>query len=420
MPQVIAAEDVPGLLRSGMTVAVQGTTGEPVTLLKALQAAPEASAGVRYVGCLIPGVNRIDPAGFHPEARLSAFFVGPELAESFAAGRVDFLPLSYSGIDAYLDGLSFDLGLIQLSPPDAGGRCGFGASVAFAETIAARSQVLVAEINRQNPALPGSPHLPYARLDYVVQSDRPLVEYATGDTSATMARIAENVAALVEDGACLQIGLGRVPSAVLARLHDRRDLGVHSGIITDEAIELCAAGAVTGARKAYEPGRIVTGAAFGTRRLYDWVAGRDDVLMRPTRITHDLRLIAGLDGFTAINSAVSVDLFGQVNAEMVGGRQVSGCGGLPDFARGARLSRGGKAVIALPATASGGKGSRIVPRLGTDAVVTCGRGHVDYVVTEHGVAHLSDKPISARAEALIGIADPAFRDELAEAWARIR
>jgi 4-hydroxybutyrate CoA-transferase len=419
MPQKIRAERLPDLLRPGMTVFVQGASGEPSPLLRALAATPEASDGVRYVGCLVPGVNAIDPAAFHQNARLTSFFVFGEIARSHAAGKVRFLPLHYSGIWDYLARLDFDLALIQVSPPDRAGCCSLGVSVHFVPAVLDRAKVIVAEVNAAMPRPGRSFEIPYDRLDYAVETERPLVALASGDLPPEIARIGAHVASLIEDGDTIQIGIGKVPAAVLASLGDRRDLGLHGGLVSDGVAELHAAGVLTGARKSYEPGTIVCTSALGSERVYGWAGRCPDLRLAPVSHTHDVRVIARIDRFVAINSVLTVDLSGQANAEMLNGRQVSGTGGLLDFVRGARLSKGGRSILALPSTV-GGRTSRIVPRLGEGDVVSCPRADADIVITEHGIARLRDKSLDERAEALIAIADPAFRDDLAARWEELR
>jgi len=421
MPRTITRERLPELFRPGMTVFVQGASGQPTALLDALAAAPEASDGVHYVGCFIPGVNRIDPASFHPRARLTSFFVFGDIARSYAAGKVRFLPLHYTGIYAYLAALDpVDLALIQVSPPDRSGQCSLGPSVHFVPAVLDRARVVVAEVNPTLPRPARSFEIPYQRLDYVVETGRPLITLATGDLAPEIHRIGEHVARLIEDGDTFQIGIGKVPAAVLAALHDRRDLGLHGGLVSDEVADLHEAGVLTGARKSRDRGIMVATAALGSARVYDWAARCPDLRFAPVSQTHDVRVIAGIDRFVAINSVLAVDLFGQANAEMLQDRQVSGPGGLVDFVRGARLSKGGRSILALPSTAGGGKASRIVPRLGEADVVSCPRADADIVVTEHGIAHLRDKSIEERAAALIAIAAPAFREPLSSAHRETR
>lgn len=406
---VLAPERVPDLLRPGMTVFVEGASGEPSVLLDALAAAPEASAGVHYVGCLLPGVNRTDPASFHPDARLTSFFVFGDIAPSYQAGKVNFLPLHYSSIFAYLASLPIDLALIQVTRPDANGLCSLGPCVHFVPAILDHARTVVAEVNAAMPRPAHSVTVPYDRLDAVVETARPLVPLASDPPSQQTRRIAAHVAGLIEDGDTLQVGIGKLPAAILAALHDRRDLRLHGGMVTDEVVDLHAAGAL---------GQMVCCTALGSR-VYDWTASRDDLRFAPVSHTHDARVLGRIERFTAINSVLAVDLLGQANAEVLRGRQVSGTGGLLDFVRGARLAPGGRSILALPSTAGGGI-SRIVPRLDEDHIVSLPRADADIVVTEHGMAHLRDLSVDQRANALIAIADPAARDALANAWDALR
>ena len=283
-----------------------------------------------------------------------------------------------------------------------------------------RARLVVAEVNAAMPRPARSYGIPYQRLDYVVATERPLLALAGGEPTDDIRRIGAQVAGLVADGDTIQVGIGKVPAAVLTALRDHRDLGLHSGMVADQVADLHAAGVMTGARKSHDRGLMVGTAAIGTAKVYDWARTCPELEFAPVSYTHDVRVMAQIDNFVAINSVLSVDLSGQANAEMLGGRQVSGTGGLLDFVRGARLSRGGRSILALPATAAGGKTSRIVPRLGDRDIVSCPRADADIVVTEHGSAHLRDKSIDERAAALIAIADPAFRDQLASDWQTLR
>jgi 4-hydroxybutyrate CoA-transferase len=410
MPRTIPPERLPDVLRPGMTVFVQGASGEPTPLLQALAAIPAASAGVHYVGCLIPGLNVIDPASFHPDARLTSFFVAGAIARSHAAGRVRFLPLHYSGIWQYLSTHAVDLALIQVTPPDARGQCSLGVSVHFVPAVLERAKIVVAEINAAMPRPCSSYEVPYERLDYAIKTERPVLCLPGGRPTEDVRRIGAHVAGLIEDGDTIQFGIGRVPAAVMNALHDRRDLGLHSGLVADGVADLHGAGVV---------GRMVCTAAIGTAKVYAWARDCPDLTFAPVSHTHDLAVMAAIPNLVAINSVLSVDLTGQANAEMLDGRQVSGTGGLLDFVRGARLSRGGRSILALPATAAGGNISRIVVKLGERDIVSCPRADADIVVTEHGIADLRAKPLDERARALIATADPAFRDELAQRWAAL-
>ena len=273
-----------------------------------------------------------------------------------------------------------------------------------------RAKLVVAEINTSMPRPLCSYEVPYERLDYVVETARPLLSLPGANLSEDVRRIGANVASLIEDGDVIQIGIGKVPAAVLGALEGRRGLGLHSGLIADQVADLYAAGVMRG--------RMVCTAAIGSRKVYDFAASCPDLTFAPVSHTHDPAVMAATRNLVAINSVLSVDLMGQANAEMLDGRQVSGTGGLLDFVRGARLSRGGRSILALPATAAGGKLSRIVARLGEHDIVSCPRADADIVVTEHGVARLRDRSLEERAEALIAIAAPGFREKLAKGWGR--
>ena len=416
MTEWIAAEALPGLLKPGMTVYVVGSVNEPVALIEALAAAPAASAGVRYIAQLVPGVNHTDHSTFHPEARLTTFFATPELGQSLAAGRIDFVAMQYRAIYDYLGEAAIDLALIQLAPPDANGNCSQGLSVDFLPALLGNAKIVVAEINRAMPAPPGAPTVPLAEVDYAVEADRPLPTLAAAPPSEAMAAIGRQVAGLIGDGDCIETGIGAIPSAVLAALDQKNDLGMHSGMIADGVMALAEAGVLTGAAKTIDRGKIVTGLTLGSPALYAWAGQAPDLLYRSVGYVHDVAVIARIDNFVAINSALEVDLLGQVNADMLAGRQVSGTGGSVDFMRGAARAKGGRSIVALTATAARGTLSRIVPALAAGTAATALRTDVDYVVTEFGAARLRHLPVEARAQALIEIAAPGFRDELRAGW----
>ena len=421
MPKEIAAADLPRLLKPGMTVFLQGSSGEPTPLLEAVRAEAGASDGVHYVGCLIPGINRQDPASWHPNARATGFFVGADQRASFAQRRFSFLPLHYSGIYAYLASLPpVDLALLQVSPPDAAGNCSLGVSLDFQPAVLDKARAVVAEVNAQMPAPPSAPTIPWDRLSHVVRTDRPLMHFESGGLSDTIRTLGERVATLVEDGDVIQIGIGKAPAAILNQLHGKRDLGLQGGMITDEVLALVESGALTNARKSIDRGKLVCGSAIGTEKVYRWPGLLTEVLYKPVSYTHEVRVVSQLDNFVSINSVLEVDLTGQANAEMLAGRQVSGTGGLVDFVRSARMAKNGRSILALTATAAGGKASRIVPQLEGGSVASALRADVDYVVTEFGAARLKDKSVDERAEALIGVAAPEFRAGLAEDWERLR
>lgn len=414
MPKPLRPQDLPALLRPGKTVYAPGVAGESDVLVEALRAAPHCCAGVRFVGVWLPGINRCDYATLHPEARATAFFVGPEQRESFAAGRIDYLPISYFAIWQVLSAqVPVDVALLHVSAPDGDGRVSLGIANDFTPAVLPKARVKVAHINETMPRTAGATTIALDEIDYVVEEARPLAGADAG-IDRTFATIGDRLAALVKDGDTIEVGIGRVQSC-LAALQGMRGLSVHAGAVTDALLVLERSGALAG-----EAATVTTGVAWGSPDLYDFLAADPRVRFAPVGYTHDVRTMAGIERFVAINTVIEVDLFGQANAEMVGGRQISSAGGLTDFMRGARLSPGGFSVIALAAAAKGGTVSRIVAELPAGTAVSAARGDVDYVVTEHGIADLRHASVDARAEALIAVAAPQFRQDLLDAWRRRR
>ena len=423
MPRFLSADDVPGLLAPGMTVYVAGGANEPATVLDAIRRRPDAAAGVTWIQSIVPGLNRFDFCSLHDEARAIAFFITPETRASHQAGRVDFIPCQLRAVaDLLGEGLDIDLAIMSVSAPADGASetaTGFGAGLNcdYVDVVFERARRVVAEVNSALPDPPDGPRIDAGRIDLAVPVSRPPDPFPLPAVDDTSRAIARNVATLVRDGDTIQTGIGAIPYAVLGALGEKNDLGLHSGILDDGVMELVERGVVNGARKSIDRGRHVTAYAMGTPALYAWLGERADVRFRPVNYTHGAGTLARIDRFVSINSALEIDLAGQVNAEMIRGTQVTGTGGSVDFMRGAAGSRGGRSIVALGATAAGGRVSRIVPRLGEGNAATALRTDVDYVVTEHGVADLRFRPERARAAALAEIAAPGFRDEL---WAASR
>ncbi|NJO36262.1 MAG: hypothetical protein HC871_00035 [Rhizobiales bacterium] len=337
----------------------------------------------------------------------------PEAAHSYRARKVRFMPLSYSRMYRYLEALHVDIALVQVTPAERHGCFSLGTSVHFVPAILEKAGIVIAEINDTLPGLRRSWDIHEDRLDYVLPTSHPLPVLDPGPPSETLRRIGAHVASLVRDGDCIQIGIGKVPGAVLEALHAHRGLACHGGLISDGMINLFECGALDPAKP------MICTSVLGTQTIYDWVRGRSDVHVLPVSYTHDVVVMARLERFVAINSVLAVDLHGQANAETVDGRQAGGSGGLPDFVRGAQLSRGGRSILALPSTALRGTISRIVPALADD-IASCPRSDADYVVTEHGIAELRHKSLDDRAEALIAIADPSFQASLVDEWKRLQ
>ena len=419
MPEILVPDDVPALLEPGMTVFVAGGANEPATVLDALRRRPDASAGVTWIQSIVPALNRFDFCSLHDEARAIAFFITPETRASHRAGRIDFVPCQLRAVaDLLGEGLDLDLAILSVSAPRDGAPAkdaadfGAGLNCDFVDVVVDRARRVIAEVNSALPDPPDGPRIAAREIDCAVPVSRPPDPFPLPEPDETARAIARNVAGLVRDGDTIQTGIGSIPYAVLGALGEKNDLGLHSGILDDGVMELVERGVITGARKTIDCGRHVTAYAMGTPTLYGWLGERADVRFRPVNYTHGAGTLARIDRFVSINSALEIDLGGQVNAEMIRGRQVTGTGGSVDFMRGAAGSRGGRSIVALGATAARGKVSRIVPRLAEGNVPTALRTDVDYVVTEYGVADLRFRAERARAAALVEVAAPGFRDEL--------
>ena len=411
LSKLLKPDRLASLLNPGTRVFVQGSSSEPATLIEALMATPDAAAGVEFISCQIPGLNGIDFASLHPNASFTGLFLTPEIVASNDAGRVRLMPLSYSQMYRYLEANPVDIALIQVTPTKKRGTFSLGLSAHFAPAVLKTARIVIAEINDELPLVGQSVTVDERRLDYVLPTAHRLPVTDPGPPSEAVQKIGGHIAELVRDGDVIQVGIGKVPGAVLDALHAHRGLACHGGLINDSVIGLEAAGALDPVRP------LVCTSVIGTKSIYEWVRERKDVRVHPVGYTHDVRVMAGLERFVAINSVLAVDLSGQANAETVNGRQAGGCGGLPDFVRGAQLSEGGRSILALPSTSRGGQISRIVFGLERD-IASCPRCDADYVVTENGIANLRHKSIDERAEALIAVADPAFRDSLMESWKR--
>jgi acyl-CoA hydrolase len=415
--RAVSAPDVAARVRSGMTVFLHGAAATPTPLLEALTARTDLE-GVRVVHLHTEGPAPHADSGRGAAFRAVSLFTAAPLRDAVAEGRADFMPIFLSDVPRlFASGqLPLDVAILQLSPPDPHGLCTLGVSCDAARAAADSAAVVLAEINERMPRTHGHTVVPLSRVAAFIHTDRPLPEHAPAPETPEVARIGELAAGLVEDGACLQVGIGAIPGAVLARLRDRRDLGVHTEMFSDGVAALFAAGAVTNRLKAVHPGRMVTTFVNGSQKVFDFVHDNPVVELHPCDRTNDTSLIRKNDKAVAINSAIQIDLTGQVCADSMGHRIYSGIGGQMDFIRGAALSRGGRAIIALPSTARGGAVSRIVPELAPGAGVVTTRGHVHWVVTEYGAVNLHGKTLRERAALLMGVAHPDFRAELRQ-WA---
>ncbi|MBL8611246.1 MAG: acetyl-CoA hydrolase/transferase family protein [Myxococcales bacterium] len=415
------AEDVVARLKNGDRVFVHGAAATPLPLLEALARRKDLE-GVTLYHLHLEG-----PCEFAKPEHAGRFFsvslfTGAALRKPIAEGRADFVPVFLSDIPSLFTSgkIRLSAALVQLSPPNRHGQCTLGTSVDTAMAAVQSAPMVLAEINDRMPGTHGNTVVPIERVDAFVRTSRALAAHEPAERTDVEERIGALVAALVDHESILQLGIGAIPDAVLARLGDKRDLGVHTEMFSDGLIDLIEAGVVTNKTKKVHPGRTVTSFVSGSQRLFDFVDDNLSIEFHTCDRTNDTALIAKNDKVIAINSALQVDLTGQVCADSLGHKIFSGIGGQMDFIRGAARSRGGKPILALPSTAAGGKVSRITAELTPGAGVVTTRGHVHWVVTEHGAVNLHGLTLRERGEALISIAHPDFRAELRRDLARLR
>jgi 4-hydroxybutyrate CoA-transferase len=419
MKIVSPAEAVSGIA-SGQQVYLHCAAATPSVLLDALVArAPELhDVSVVHLHCEGPGPHLAPEMA--PHFRHRALFIGPNARKAVNEGRADYVPVFLSDVPRLFQTgqLPLDAVLVNATPPDEHGFCSLGTSVEAIHAAIDAARTVIVQFNRSMPRTLGDSFVHVSQIDLAIECDVPPYEHVVGPIGDIERRIGEHVADLVQDGATIQLGIGAIPAAVALCLRDKVDLGVHTEMFTDAIVDLVEAGVVTGARKERNRGKIVTAFMMGTPRLYAFVHDNPMIEMRPIDFTNDTQVIRTFSRMTAINSAIEVDLTGQVVADSIGHRMYSGVGGQMDFIRGAALAEEGRAVIALPSKTSDGRISRIVPEIAPGAGVVTTRAHARTIVTEHGVAELFGRSIRERTKALIAIADPAFRDELTAAARR--
>ena len=412
-PKYVSASEAIRATEPGCTVFLGESCGEPQTLVEALVADRERLRGTRILDSRRINGSQLLP--FCDYFKVISFQFAADTSKAAEKGLVDHLPLKLSEIHRlFLPGgpVPVDVALVQVSPPDAEGNCSFGVCVGYTLEAALSAKMIIAEVNQHMPRTYGGNALPIERFDYVVRSSRPLLEYPIPRVESLHMEVAKNVARLIGDGATLCLGLGSVPEAILKCLKGKHHLGLHSGLITDGILDPIKEGIITNKKKNRDRGKTVSAQAMGSKELFQFLRENPAVEMRPYSYTHDIHVLAKTNNFTLINSAIEIDLTGQLNVESIGTVQFGAVGGQADYIRGTALSRGGKSITALTATTQNGKTSRIVPQFSEGTIVSIPRYDVQYAVTEYGIAELWGKTLAERRKALIAIAHPKFRDAL--------
>jgi acetyl-CoA hydrolase len=404
-------------IQSGNRVYLAGGAGVPVELSQGLTRRAKDVRGVEITHILtFADAPYVEPQ-YQDALRVNALFIGSNVRSAVQDGRADFTPVFLSEIPRLFrtGALPIDVVLMSVTPPDEHGFCSFGVEVGTTKPAAESAKVIIAEVNRQMPRTLGDSFIHVSRLHHIVEVDYPLPEAPQGGSSEQHMLVGQHIAEMIPDGATLQMGIGSIPDAVLKNLSNHKDLGVHTELFSDGVIDMVEAGVITCSKKSFHPGKIIAGFLFGSKRLYQFVHNNPIIELHPTDYVNDPFNIAQNDDMVAINSAIQVDLTGQVCADSIGPRIFSGVGGQVDFIRGAARSKNGLPIIAFLSTAKNDTISRIVPMLNEGAGVVTTRNDVHFVVSEYGVASLYGKTIRQRAKELINIAHPKFREELSAA-----
>lgn len=412
--QIVPAEEAVKCIRPGQRVFIGTGCAVPLRLVHALTARAKELPDVEIVHLLTFGSAPYAHRELAEYFRVNTFFIAENVRELIQEGLGEYTPIHLSDIPKLFSSgkLPLDVALIQVTPPDERGMCSLGVSVDIVKSAAENASVVVAQVNPNMPRTLGDSFLHVYDIDMLVPVEDPLIEVEPVEIDDTIRQIAENVAGLIDDGSTLEVGIGRIPQALLQFLKDKKDLGIHTEMITDGIIDLVEAGVVTGRKKTRDRGKIVASFCLGSKRLYEYIHNNPLFEFHPTEYVNDPTVISQQYKMVSINTALEIDLTGQVCADSLGSLFFSGVGGQDDFNRGASRAPGGKAIIALPSTAKGGTVSRIVTRITPGGGIVTTRASVHYVVTEYGVAYLHGKTIEERAIALISIAHPKFRPQL--------
>lgn len=418
--RILTAEDAVKKIQSGQRVFLTGNCSTPQTVLAALVRHAPNLRDVEICQALTVGPADYVSPEMAGHLRVNTMFISANIRKAVQDGRADFTPVLLSEFPLLFKNghLPVDIALVHLSPPDEHGFCSFGIENGLTKSAAESAKIIIAEINEQMPRTLGDSFIHVSRVNHIVPVDYPLAEMAMGseEVDEPTQKIAGYVAELIPDGATMQMGIGAIPDAVLKFLYNKKHLGIHTELFSDGVIDLVEAGVLTNMQKSLHPGKIVAGFVIGSRRLYKWIDDNPMIELHPTEYINDPFVIAQNDRMVAVNSAIEIDLTGQVCADSIGPKLYSGVGGQLDFIYGASRSKGGVPIIALPSTTTTRDGQvigRIVSMLKRGAGVVTSRNHIRYVITEYGIADLYGKSIRQRAHALINIAHPDFREELA-------
>lgn len=417
--RVVSAQEAIQAVKSGNRLFLTGNVSVPQKLLAALvEAAPNLKDVEICQALTVGAADYVSPA-MDGHLRVNSMFISANIRKAVHEGRADFTPVLLSEFPLLFKNgfLPLDVALIHVSPPDEHGFCSLGVEVGLTKSAAESAKIIIAEVNEKMPRTLGDSFIHVSRLKYIVPVNYPIPELPMTEESDNeiVEKIAGHIASLIPDGATMQLGIGAIPDAVLKYLFDKKDLGIHTELFSDGVIDLVNAGVLTNARKSLHPGKIVAGFILGTQRLYDWVDDNPMIELHRTEYVNDPFVIAQNERMVAVNSAIEVDLTGQVCADSIGPKLYSGVGGQLDFIYGASRSKGGVPIIALPSTATMKDGtvvSKITHMLKQGAGVVTTRNHIRFIVTEYGVAELYGKTIRQRAQALINVAHPDFREQL--------
>ncbi|MBN1223209.1 MAG: acetyl-CoA hydrolase/transferase family protein [Candidatus Aminicenantes bacterium] len=412
--KLVTAEEAVSLIKNNNRVYISGNAATPFVLMKALSERKDELENVELVHVLLIGEDPLSKPEMEGHFRHNSLFVGPADRKAINEGRADYVPIFLHQIPAlfYSNQMPLDVAMLHLSPPDEHGFMSYGVEVLASKAAAETAKTVIAQVNEKMPRILGDSFIHVSRVHKVVEISESLPQLEKKPFSEVEQKIGGFIAALIEDGSTLQLGIGGIPDAVLAALKGRRDLGVHTEMVSDGVMEAIESGILTGAKKNFHPYKIILTFMLGSDKLYDFSDNNPVFEAHPTDYTNHPFNVSRNDNMIAINSAIEVDITGQVCSDSIGFYIYSGFGGQVDFIRGAAHSKGGKPIIALPSTAKGTEMSRIVPHLKTGAGVVTTRADVKYVVTEFGVAYLHGKNLQERTKALINIAHPNFRDDL--------